>query len=80
MALLSHRINYDRRRLLTALLLSPLCCSAWAKIEIPPDLRRIVALEWLPAELLLALGVMPLGGLKSRITGYGLRSHNCPSR
>ncbi|MBG6248660.1 MULTISPECIES: Fe(3+)-hydroxamate ABC transporter substrate-binding protein FhuD [Symbiopectobacterium] len=61
MALLSHRINYDRRRLLTALLLSPLCCSAWAKTEMPPDLRRIVALEWLPAELLLALGVMPLG-------------------
>lgn len=25
------------------------------------DLRRIVALEWLPAELLLALGVMPMG-------------------
>lgn len=61
MALLSHRINYDRRRLLTALLLSPLCFSAWAKTETPPDLRRIVALEWLPAELLLALGVTPLG-------------------
>lgn len=35
--------------------------SAWAKTETPPDLRRIVALEWLPAELLLALGVTPLG-------------------
>lgn len=61
MALLSHHINHDRRRVLTALMLSPLCFAAWAKKETPPDLRRIVALEWLPAELLLALGVMPLG-------------------
>ncbi|MCW2477399.1 Fe(3+)-hydroxamate ABC transporter substrate-binding protein FhuD [Candidatus Symbiopectobacterium sp. NZEC151] len=61
MASLSHHINHDRRRVLTALLLSPLCFSAWAKTETPPDLRRIVALEWLPAELLLALGITPLG-------------------
>lgn len=61
MSLLSHCINHDRRRVLTALLLSPLCFSAWAKNNTPPDLRRIVALEWLPAELLLALGVIPLG-------------------
>ncbi|KFX22750.1 iron-hydroxamate transporter substrate-binding subunit [Pectobacterium atrosepticum] len=50
-----------RRRLLTALLLSPLAYSAASKggTSIFPDLNRIVALEWLPVELLLALGITP---------------------
>ncbi|ACX86984.1 Fe(3+)-hydroxamate ABC transporter substrate-binding protein FhuD [Pectobacterium parmentieri] len=51
-----------RRRLLTALLLSPLVYSAASRgaIATPPDVNRIVALEWLPVELLLALGLTPL--------------------
>ncbi|MDY4314001.1 Fe(3+)-hydroxamate ABC transporter substrate-binding protein FhuD [Pectobacterium actinidiae] len=50
-----------RRRLLTALLLSPLVCSAVSRGATAtfPDLKRIVALEWLPVELLLALGITP---------------------
>lgn len=61
MSLLSHPTDQYRRRVLTALLLAPLGFSVWAKTEAAPDLQRIVALEWLPAELLLALGIMPLG-------------------
>ncbi|KHS82515.1 MULTISPECIES: Fe(3+)-hydroxamate ABC transporter substrate-binding protein FhuD [Pectobacterium] len=51
-----------RRRLLTALLLSPLVYSAASRGATAtfPDLHRIVALEWLPVELLLALGITPL--------------------
>ncbi|MBS4433172.1 Fe(3+)-hydroxamate ABC transporter substrate-binding protein FhuD [Pectobacterium punjabense] len=50
-----------RRRLLTALLLSPLVYSAASRgaTASRPDLNRIVALEWLPVELLLALGITP---------------------
>lgn len=59
-------IDPARRRLLMALLLSPVMLSpwsrtAWAQNSPLPDVNRIVALEWLPAELLLALGIMPLG-------------------
>jgi iron complex transport system substrate-binding protein len=50
-----------RRRLLQALALSPLL-AAWPSLAAArPDLARIVALEWAPTELLLALGVPPLG-------------------
>ncbi|ANK00281.1 Fe(3+)-hydroxamate ABC transporter substrate-binding protein FhuD [Serratia plymuthica] len=50
-----------RRRLLTAMALSPLLFSLPGRATMtPPDLTRIVALEWLPIELLLALGVTPL--------------------
>ncbi|MEN5016702.1 Fe(3+)-hydroxamate ABC transporter substrate-binding protein FhuD [Erwinia sp. Eh17-17] len=49
-----------RRRLLTALAFSPLLAqfpfAAHASGE-----QRIIALEWLPLELLMALGVMPVG-------------------
>ncbi|MEH2922618.1 Fe(3+)-hydroxamate ABC transporter substrate-binding protein FhuD [Samsonia erythrinae] len=50
-----------RRRLLTALMLSPLMYSAVSRgaMVSTPDLTRIVALEWQPAELLLALGIVP---------------------
>ncbi len=51
----------NRRRLLAAMALSPLLWRAGVARAAAPDLRRIVALEWLPVELLLALGVMPYG-------------------
>ncbi|AVJ19129.1 iron-hydroxamate transporter substrate-binding subunit [Serratia sp. MYb239] len=56
-----HDMSFDpfRRRLLAALALSPLLTSLPGRAAAPPDLGRIVALEWLPAELLLALGVTP---------------------
>ncbi|CNH99121.1 iron-hydroxamate transporter substrate-binding subunit [Yersinia bercovieri] len=55
--------DLTRRRLLTALALSPLLCSlpGWAVNPPKADSRRVVALEWLPTELLLALGVTPYG-------------------
>lgn len=50
-----------RRRLLQALALSPLL-AAWPSLAAArPDLRRIVSLEWSTVELLLTLGVVPLG-------------------
>lgn len=59
----SSEFHHDavRRRLLTAMALSPLLLSLPGHAaETPPDLTRIVALEWLPIELLLALGITPL--------------------
>lgn len=52
--------DISRRRLLTALALSPLMNVAPLRAS-PPDLQRILALEWLPVELMMALGVAPLG-------------------
>ncbi|WP_130834057.1 Fe(3+)-hydroxamate ABC transporter substrate-binding protein FhuD [[Erwinia] mediterraneensis] len=49
-----------RRRLMTALALSPLLSSLPLRAALP-DNQRIIALEWLPVELLMALGVTPLG-------------------
>lgn len=50
-----------RRRLLQALALAPLL-PAWPSVSATrPDLKRIVTLEWSPTELLLSLGVTPLG-------------------
>ncbi|GAA3582439.1 Fe(3+)-hydroxamate ABC transporter substrate-binding protein FhuD [Gibbsiella greigii] len=49
-----------RRRLLAALALSPLFYALPGRSDTAPDLARIVALEWLPVELLFALGVMPM--------------------
>lgn len=57
--------DFGRRRLITALALSPLLlplsvqASALTSTTYP-DLNRIVALEWLPIELLLTLGITPL--------------------
>ena len=51
--------HITRRRLLTAMALSPLLWqmkTARAAGVVP---HRIVALEWLPLELLLALGITP---------------------
>ena len=59
--------NFSRRRLLKAMALAPLI-SAFPTLSALPapstgavDLSRIIALEWLPVELLIALGVMPMG-------------------
>lgn len=49
-----------RRRLLQMMALSPLLTSLPALSASRTDLSRIVTLEWLPTELLIALGVMPL--------------------
>ncbi|WP_455426983.1 Fe(3+)-hydroxamate ABC transporter substrate-binding protein FhuD [Dryocola sp. LX212] len=50
----------SRRQLLTALALSPLLLKAGFAQAAPVDVSRVVALEWLPVELLLALGVTPM--------------------
>ncbi|WP_436858410.1 Fe(3+)-hydroxamate ABC transporter substrate-binding protein FhuD [Citrobacter tructae] len=51
----------SRRRLLTAMALSPLLWKMNQARAASIDLQRIVALEWLPVELLLALGITPYG-------------------
>lgn len=53
-------LDISRRRLLTALALSPLMSALPLRAALP-DAQRILALEWLPVELLMALGVTPLG-------------------
>ncbi|CNI73946.1 iron-hydroxamate transporter substrate-binding subunit [Yersinia frederiksenii] len=55
--------DHSRRRLLTALALSPLLYSlpGWAANPAKVDSHRVVALEWMPVELLMALGVTPYG-------------------
>jgi len=49
-----------RRRLLTAMALSPVLLNLPARAGLP-DPRRVVVLEWRPVELLMALGVAPMG-------------------
>lgn len=52
----------SRRRLLTAMALSPLLWQMrQVQAAVAIDATRVVALEWLPIELLLALGVTPYG-------------------
>ncbi|CAB5521244.1 Iron(III)-hydroxamate-binding protein fhuD [Citrobacter werkmanii] len=53
--------HITRRRLLTAMTLSPLLWRMNTANAAAIDPRRIVALEWLPVELLLALGITPYG-------------------
>lgn len=53
--------SMTRRRLLTAMALSPLMWQMGKARAASYDPHRIVALEWLPVEFLLALGVMPYG-------------------
>lgn len=53
--------SITRRRLLAAMALSPLLWQMRGARAAAVDPQRIVALEWLPVELLLALGVMPYG-------------------
>ena len=52
---------FSRRRLLTAMALSPLLLKMGSARAAAVDPHRIVALEWLPVELLLALGITPYG-------------------
>ncbi|MEJ4044155.1 Fe(3+)-hydroxamate ABC transporter substrate-binding protein FhuD [Erwinia sp. SLM-02] len=54
----SSGVDFPRRRLLTALALLPLFPLASVSAAVP---QRIIALEWLPLEMLFALGVTPLG-------------------
>lgn len=49
-----------RRRLLTALALSPVLLNLPPAFAALPDTQRIIALEWLPIELLMALGITPM--------------------
>lgn len=59
-------MEITRRRLLAALALSP-WLSAWPlHAATAPEQARIIALEWLPTELLLALGVAPLAVADTR--------------
>ena len=51
----------SRRRLLTAMALSPLLLKMNTARAAAVDPHRIVALEWLPVELMMALGVTPYG-------------------
>lgn len=53
-------IDTDRRRLLAALLLAPWFADAVVTAQAAPFAERIIALEWLPLEMLFALGVTPL--------------------
>ncbi|WP_213134459.1 Fe(3+)-hydroxamate ABC transporter substrate-binding protein FhuD [Citrobacter sp. FP75] len=53
--------HITRRRLLAAMALSPLLWRMNTAHAAAVDLQRIVALEWLPVELLLALGITPYG-------------------
>lgn len=51
----------SRRRLLTLMALSPVLWKMRGAQAATIDPQRVVALEWLPVELLLALGVTPYG-------------------
>ncbi|AYL64700.1 MULTISPECIES: Fe(3+)-hydroxamate ABC transporter substrate-binding protein FhuD [Citrobacter freundii complex] len=53
--------HITRRQLLTAMALSPLLWRMNTANAAAIDPQRIVALEWLPVELLLALGITPYG-------------------
>ncbi|WP_100059671.1 Fe(3+)-hydroxamate ABC transporter substrate-binding protein FhuD [Lonsdalea iberica] len=69
----------SRRRLLTALLLSP-CVYALRGRAAVNDVRRIVALEWQPLELLMALGVTPLGIADKHNYQRWVKSPSLPDR
>lgn len=53
--------DYLRRRLLVAMALSPLLPALRALAAPSIDITRIITIEWFPTELLMALGVMPMG-------------------
>ncbi len=54
-------ISLNRRRLLTLMALSPLLWQSRRALASPVNNQRVIALEWLPVELLMALGVAPMG-------------------
>lgn len=53
--------DFYRRRLVMAMALSPLLPALKASAASAIDATRIISLEWLPTELLMALGVAPMG-------------------
>ncbi|WP_380181933.1 Fe(3+)-hydroxamate ABC transporter substrate-binding protein FhuD [Kalamiella sp. sgz302252] len=53
--------DFDRRRLLMAMALAPLLPVFSGRAASDIDPTRIISLEWLPTELLMALGVAPMG-------------------
>ncbi|WP_158781765.1 Fe(3+)-hydroxamate ABC transporter substrate-binding protein FhuD [Pantoea sp. BAV 3049] len=53
--------DYLRRRLLMAMALSPMLPALRAQAAPSVDITRIITIEWFPTELLMALGVMPMG-------------------
>ncbi len=59
-------MEITRRRLLVALALSPVLSALPLRAATSPEQLRIIALEWLPTELLLALGVTPLAVADTR--------------
>ena len=61
--------NYLRRRLLMAMALSPLLPPLRVRAA-GTDIQRIITLEWLPTELMMALGVAPMG--TAEMYNYGL--------
>lgn len=63
--------HITRRRLLTAMALSPLLWQMNSAHAAAVDPKRIVALEWLPVELLLALGITPMASPMFLTTGCG---------
>ncbi|HAB72972.1 MAG TPA: Fe(3+)-hydroxamate ABC transporter substrate-binding protein FhuD, partial [Pantoea sp.] len=58
-------MEISRRRLLAALALTPWLSALPLRAALPEQ-QRIIALEWLPTELLLALGVAPLAVADTR--------------
>ncbi|MGA7510370.1 MAG: Fe(3+)-hydroxamate ABC transporter substrate-binding protein FhuD [Erwinia billingiae] len=59
-----------RRRLLMAMALSPLMPALRTQAAASVDTQRIISLEWRPTELLMALGVPPMGA--AELYNYGL--------
>jgi iron complex transport system substrate-binding protein len=57
-------IDRPRRRVVTALMLSPLLVGF--PLRAAEHARRIIALEWLPLEMLFALGITPLAAADTR--------------
>ncbi|XTZ37656.1 Fe(3+)-hydroxamate ABC transporter substrate-binding protein FhuD [Salmonella enterica] len=58
---MANLVQISRRRLLTLMALSPVLWKMRNAQAATIDPSRIVALEWLPVELLLALGITPYG-------------------
>ncbi|KGT96065.1 iron-hydroxamate transporter substrate-binding subunit [Erwinia typographi] len=70
-------IDLRRRRLLSALALSPWLAGFPALAALPQP--RIIALEWLPLEMLLALGVTPLAAADTRDYGLWVKEPALPA-
>ena len=69
-------MEITRRRLLAALALTPWLNALPLRAALPEQ-QRIIALEWLPTELLLALGVAPLAVADTRNYNVWSASRRC---